>query len=116
MVPKKIDANGQHKFRLVVDYRKLNERTVENAYPMQDITQILDQLGQAKYISCQDFAMGYHQIDMDPSDIDKTAFSTKEGHWAYKNVLWAEDSARHLSQNDEECVKWLNRHEVFCFP
>jgi len=30
--------------------------------------------------------MGYYQIDMNPSDIDKTAFSTKEGHWAYKRM------------------------------
>ena len=55
-----------------------------NAYPLPDITEILDQLGQSKYFSCLDLAVGYHQIDMDPSDIDKTAFSTKEGHWAYK--------------------------------
>jgi len=86
LVPKKLDASGQQKFRLVVDYRKLNERTVGNAYPLPDITEILDQLGQAKYFSCLDLAMGYHQIEMDPSDIDKTAFSTKEGHWAYKRM------------------------------
>jgi len=66
-VPKKVDASGQQKFRLVVDYRKLNEKTVGNAYPLPDITEILDQHGQAKYF-CLDLAMGYHQIDMDPKD------------------------------------------------
>ena len=86
LVPKKIDASGQQNFRLVVDYRKLNEKTVGNACPLPDITAILDQLGQAEYISCVDLAMGYHQIDMDPRDFDKTAFSTKEGHWAYKRM------------------------------
>ena len=86
MVPKKIDASGQLKFRLVVDYRKLSEKTVENAYLLPDVTDILDQLGQAKYFSCLDLAMGYHQIDIDPSGIDKTSFSTKERHWAYKRM------------------------------
>jgi len=86
VVPKKRDASGQQKFRLVVDYRKLNEKTIGNAYPLRDITEILDQLGQAKYFSCLDLAMGYHQIDMNPSDVDKTAFSTKEGHWMYKRM------------------------------
>ena len=82
VISKKLDASGQQKFRLVVDYRKLNEKTIGNAYPLPDITEILDQLGQAKYFSCLDLTMGYHQIDMDPSDIDKRAFSTKEGNWA----------------------------------
>jgi len=30
--------------------------------------------------------MGYNEIDMDPRDIDKTEFSTKEGHGAYKKM------------------------------
>jgi hypothetical protein len=47
-VPKKLDVSGQQKFRPVVDYRKLNEKTIGNAYPLPDITEILDQLGQAK--------------------------------------------------------------------
>ena len=85
-MPKKVDVNGQQKFRLVADYRKLNEKTGGNVYPLPDITEILDQLGQAKYFSCLDLAMWYHQIDMDPSDIDKTACSTKEGHWAYRRM------------------------------
>jgi hypothetical protein len=86
LVPKKVDASGQQKFRLVVDYRKLNQKTIGNAYPLPDITEILDHLGQSKYFSCLDLAMGYHQIDMDKKDIDKTAFSTKEGHWAYRRM------------------------------
>jgi hypothetical protein len=53
---------------------------------LPDITEILDNLGQAKYFSCLELAMGYHQIDMNPNDIDNTAFSTKQGHWAYRNM------------------------------
>jgi hypothetical protein len=30
--------------------------------------------------------MGYHQIELSPEDRDKTAFSTKHGHWAYKRM------------------------------
>jgi hypothetical protein len=56
VVPKKMDAGGQQKFRLVVNYRRLHEKTVGNAYPLPDITEILDQLGQAKYFSCLDLA------------------------------------------------------------
>ena len=29
---------------------------------------------------------GYHQIDKVHRDIDKTAFITKEGHWAYQSM------------------------------
>ena len=77
----KLDASGQQKFRLVVDYRNLNEKTIGNAYPLPDITEILDQIGQANYsyFSCLGLTMRYVQIDMDPRDIDRTAFSTKEG-------------------------------------
>jgi hypothetical protein len=58
VIPKKLDASGQPKSRLVVDYRMLNEKTIGNAYPLPDITEILDQLGQAKYFSSLDLAMG----------------------------------------------------------
>ena len=70
----------------MIDYRKLNEKTVGDAYPLPDVTEILDQLGQSKYFSCIDVVMGYHQIEMASEDRAKTAFSTKEGHWEYQRL------------------------------
>jgi hypothetical protein len=86
VVSKKMDASGKQKFSLVVDYRNLNEKTVGDADTLPDIREILDQLGQAKYFSCIYMAMGYHQIETDPKDIDKTAFSTRQGHWMFKRM------------------------------
>jgi len=86
LIPKKADATGEKKWRLVIDYRKVNEKTVGDAYPLPDIMEILDQLGQSKYFSCIDMVMGYHQIEVAEQDRAKTAFSTKEGHWEYKRL------------------------------
>lgn len=85
IVPKKLDATGE-KWRLVTDYQKVNEKTVGDAYPLPDVTEILDQLGQSKYFSCIDMVMGYHQIEVAEQDRAVTAFSTKEGHWEYKRL------------------------------
>jgi hypothetical protein len=49
-VPKKVGTDGKRKWRLVGDFRKLNEKSVGDAYPLPDITEILDQLGQSKYL------------------------------------------------------------------
>jgi hypothetical protein len=86
VVPKKTDASGEKKWRLVVDFRRLNEKTIGDAYPLPDITEILDQLGQSKYFSCLDMVMGYHQIEVKEEDKEKTAFSTKNGHWEYNRL------------------------------
>ena len=47
--PKKPDASGKVKWRVVViDFRKLNERRVGDAYPIPNITDTSDQLGKAR--------------------------------------------------------------------
>jgi len=62
IVPKKTDASGKQKLRIVVDFRKLNDLTIGDSFPLPNITDILDQLGNAKYFSTLDLASGYHQI------------------------------------------------------
>ncbi|XP_076271644.1 uncharacterized protein LOC143203410, partial [Rhynchophorus ferrugineus] len=83
IVPKKLDASGQRKWRLVIDYRKLNEKTIDDRYPIPNISDILDKLGRAQYFTTLDLASGFHQIEMDPESIQKTAFNVEHGHYEY---------------------------------
>lgn len=86
IVPKKPDPQGVKRWRLVVDFRKLNEKTIGRSYPLPNICEILDQLGSAKYFTVLDLASGFHQIPMDPRDAHKTAFSTPRGHFQFKRM------------------------------
>jgi hypothetical protein len=83
VVPKKKDASGKQKWRLVVDYRKLNDKTIEDRYPLPNITEVLDKLGKCQYFTTLDLASGFHQIEVDPRDIQKTAFTVEYGHYEY---------------------------------
>jgi len=69
IVPKKKDALGNQKFRLIVDYRGLDEITISDKFPIPNMDEILGKLGRC------------HQIEMDKNSINKTAFSTKNGHY-----------------------------------
>ena len=84
IVPKKPDSKGNLRWRIVIDFRNLNEKTIGDAYPLPNITDILDHLGEARYFSTFDLASGFQQIEMDPKDRQKTAFTTPNGH--YMNI------------------------------
>jgi len=45
--------------------------------------EILNKLGKCRYFMILDLAKGFHQIEMDPESIEKTAFSTQNGHYEY---------------------------------
>lgn len=83
IVPKKKDASGAQKWRLVVDYRKLNEKTIDDRYPLPNINEILDRLGRSMYFTTMDLASGFNQIEVNDTDISKTAFSVDNGHYEY---------------------------------
>lgn len=88
LVPKKLDHSGIPKFRMVVDYRKLNDKTVGDKFPLPNITDILDHLGRAVYFSTLDLASGYHQIEIEEKDRHKTAFVTETGQYHFKRMAF----------------------------
>jgi len=76
IVPKKLDSSGKRKWRICVDFRKLNDITVGDSYPLPNIQYILDKLGRARYFSALDCASGYWQVPLAEEDKAKTAFIT----------------------------------------
>ena len=81
IVPKKDGTK-----RMCVDFRKLNNITVKNSYPLPDIADILSSLKNAKIFSCLDLRSGYWQIEVEEKDREKTAFVCHMGLFEF-NVM-----------------------------
>lgn len=62
-------------WRLCMDFRQLNNRSIPDAYPLPRINHILDRLKEAKYISCLDLENGYWQIPIAENSKKFTAFT-----------------------------------------
>ncbi|XP_071684991.1 uncharacterized protein [Lolium perenne] len=69
--------------RLCVDYRKLNDVTIKNKYPLPKIEDLFNQMNGARVFSKIDLRTGYHQLKVRESDIPKTAFTTRYGLFEY---------------------------------
>jgi hypothetical protein len=69
--------------RMCVDYKPLNEVTINNKYPLPRIDILFDQLTGARVFSKIDLRSVYHQIRIRPEDIPKTAFTTRYGLFEY---------------------------------
>ena len=65
--------------RVCIDYRKLNDVTIKDAFPIPKIDQSFDALKEAKVFSSMDLASGYWQIPVAPEHCHKTAFVTPDG-------------------------------------
>ncbi|GKE98195.1 putative reverse transcriptase domain-containing protein, partial [Tanacetum coccineum] len=78
-------------FRMCIDYRKLNNLTVKNRYPLPRIDDLFDQLQGSSVYSKIDMRSGYHQLRIREEDIPITAFRTRYGHYEFQVMpfgLW----------------------------
>lgn len=88
VVSKKGGEDKKPQWRIVVDFRRINEVTIGDAFPIPNITEILDHLGRSTYFTTLDLASGYHQIAVNEKDRAKTAFSTSFGHFEFNRMLF----------------------------
>ncbi|KAA0048432.1 pol protein [Cucumis melo var. makuwa] len=68
---------------LYIDNRELNKVTVKNRYPLPRIDDLFDQLQGATVFSKINLRSVYHQLRIRDSDIPKTTFYLRYGHYEF---------------------------------
>ena len=69
--------------RMCVNFKKLNNITIKDAYPIPRIDEIFTRLSKSKFYTKFDFRQAYYQIKMHDDSIEKTAFATSSGLYEF---------------------------------
>nr|GEX39388.1 DNA-directed DNA polymerase [Tanacetum cinerariifolium] len=73
-------------WRVCIDYRKLNEATRKDHFPLPFMDQMLERLAGNEFYCFLDGFFGYFQIPIDPHDQEKTTFTCPYGTFAYRRM------------------------------
>ncbi|GJU74302.1 reverse transcriptase domain-containing protein [Tanacetum coccineum] len=73
-------------WRVCIDYRKLNEATRKDHFPLPFMDQMLERLARNEFYCFLDGFSGYFQIPIDPQDQEKTTFTCPYGTFAYRRM------------------------------
>ncbi|GKE75043.1 reverse transcriptase domain-containing protein [Tanacetum coccineum] len=74
--------------RVCIDYRKLNEATRKDHFPLPFMDQMFERLAENEFYCFLDGFLGYFQIPIDPQDQEKTTFTCPYGTFAYRRMLF----------------------------
>ena len=73
-------------WRVCIDYRRLNDATRKDHFPLPFIDQILERLAGHDFYCFLDRYSGYNQIHVAPEDQEKTTFTCPYGTFAYRRM------------------------------
>jgi hypothetical protein len=84
MIIRQVTREGAVKYRFVIDFRKLNETTIKDSFPLHRMDQVIEALNGAIYFSVMDMARGYLQVPLAEADREKTAFIANNKLYHFK--------------------------------
>ena len=71
---------------MCVNYRKLNNLTIKDSFPLPIIDDIMHSIGKASHFGTLDLANGFMQIPMEAADQEKTAFTCHMGLYEFTRM------------------------------
>jgi hypothetical protein len=107
--------------RFCVDYRKLNQVTIKDKYPLPRITELLDKLHGCKYLSTIDLKSGYWQLPLEKNSAKKTAFVANGSLYQFNSLPFGVVNGpssfmrlmHHILKNMKNTLVYLD--DVICF-
>nr|GFA36609.1 reverse transcriptase domain-containing protein [Tanacetum cinerariifolium] len=101
-------------WRVCIDYRKLNEATCKDHFPLPFMDQMLERLAGNEYYCFLDGFSGYFQIPIDPRDQEKTTFTCPYGTFAHHHMPFGLCNApgtfqRFFGNSFENCLSRLDK-------
>nr|GEV39600.1 reverse transcriptase domain-containing protein [Tanacetum cinerariifolium] len=89
-------------WRVCIDYRKLNEATRKDHFPLSFMDQMLERLAGNEYYCFLDGFFEYFQIPIEPRDQEKTTFTCPYGTFAYRRMPFV--CAMHRARFKGDCL------------
>lgn len=91
-------------YRLVVDYRRLNQITIASTYKLPLISDILNSLRGACFYSTLDANSSFHQIKLREEDKHLTAFASPYGNYQYKYLSFGMKNSPQIFQETADTI------------
>ena len=75
-----------NEYRMCIDYRRLNDCTIREKFPIPNVCDTIDGLGGAKYFTTLDLYSGYYQLSIHEEDRHKTSFVCEYGQFEFNRL------------------------------
>ena len=81
-----IPSRTMTRWRICIDYRKLNKAIRKDNFPLPFMDQMLDRLARHEYYCFLDGYSGYNQITIAPEDQEKTTFTCPYSTFEFRRM------------------------------
>lgn len=75
------DLLSEQKWHIEIDYRQLNDKTIEHKCSLPKNEAIFDKV--ENIFTTQELVLGFHKIEMNEESVEKTAFTKENGHYKF---------------------------------
>ena len=104
------------KLRLCVDYRRLNKVTVEQNFPIPNLTDSIYSANKIKYFTKLDLIKGYYQVPIHPDSRKFTAFSTIDNQYQFKRLSFGlKNAGIQFQKNIDEILTDFKTKKVIAY-